>query len=283
MITITYQGIEGSYTAQALENLTNMYNIQCNKVGDENLLDDFFEDISQDTLTLLPIESSVSGNIFDKTKLFLLHDIKIIAETYLDIKHCLICSNNCKDREIVKGKTILSHVRTLKQCSEFIKKHSLIPKKYNDTAGAIKHIVENNNETSYAIGPEFAVHLYGGRVLQRLIQNKEENKIRFLLIKKSDSIYDFESNLPTKDKSSLIINLKNEVGQLYEVLKIFKELNIDVKRIESQPTSKKNFNYVFILDIKANLEKEKYNVIFEKLKPLCKNIKFLGSYPSWKF
>ncbi len=281
MINITYQGIAGSYTSQALENICNRYKINCNKIENEYFFKELFEEINEDTLALIPVENSIAGNVVQTTSLFLIHDVEIIAETKLVINHCLICPDSCKDENVTASKEVFSHIQALTQCSEFLEEEHLIPRRANDTAGAVKHIVSNDDCNRYAIGPEFATHLYGGKVLRRNIQNKNGNTTRFLLVKKKDIKYDLEKNLPKKDKSSFIMELKHSVGQLYEVLKLFKRYDINIARIESQPHPDKHFTYMFLVDVEANIEDDKYNHLIDEIAELCITFKFLGSYPKW--
>lgn len=281
MINITYQGVKGSYTSQALEVLCNKYVIESCKVENEYFFKELFEAITEETLALIPVENSIAGNVTQTNDLFFTHDVEIIAETELSINHCIVCSNNCEDKEIIKNKEVHSHIQALLQCSDFINTHNLIATNANDTAGAIKELIESEDPSRYAIGPEFAVELYGGRILQRKIQNIEGNKTRFLLVKKKGTSYSFEKNLPRKNKSTFVLELKDDVGALFEVLKILKEDTINIKRIESRPHPTKHFRYIFLFDIEANLEDENKKDLLAEIENHCETFKLLGSYPSW--
>ena len=281
MINITYQGVKGSYTSQALEILCDKYSIESYKVENEYFFKELFEAITDETLALIPVENSIAGNVTQTNDLFFTHDVEIIAETELSINHCIVCSSNCNDENIVKNKEVHSHIQALLQCSDFINEYKLIATNANDTAGAIKELVQSNDPSRYAIGPEFAVELYGGRILKKNIQNIEGNITRFLLVKKKGTSYSFEQNLPQKNKSTFVLELKDSVGALFEILKILKNNNINIKRIESRPHPTKHFRYIFLFDIEANLEGEHRIELLEDIENHCETFKLLGSYPSW--
>lgn len=282
MVKISFQGINGSYTSQALDIIKKAYGFECESVENKFFFKELFDSISCDLLALVPVENSIAGSVVQTTDLFLSHDVEIIAEVKLLVNHCLICSSNCEDRAIVPKKEVLSHIQALSQCSEFISSHDLIPRRFNDTAGAVKEIVEKNDCSKYAIGPEYATFLYGGKVIERNIQNHMENTTRFLLIKQKNCNYNLEENLPLKDKSSLIFELNNEVGSLFNILKILKDYNINILRIESQPHSEKHFSYLFLLDVMADLSNDEYSEVIEQIKENTQMMKLIGSYPSWK-
>ena len=281
MVFIAYKGIAGSYTSQALENLCNIYKIELEKTKHKNFFKELFEEIDDNTLVLLPVENSITGTITKITNLFLSYEIEVIAETKLIINHCLICSNNYTDKDVKSKIPVYSHIQTLNQCSEFIQQENLIMKRTNDTIKAVKQLIEQKNNKAYAIGPEFATHIYGGKVLRRNIQNQNANMTRFLLIKKKGLHYNLEQKLPKKDKSSFIVELKNKSGQLYNVLTLLKEYNINISKLESHPNPQEYFTYFIIIDIEIDITLKKYSKLISDIEKICLTCKFLGSYPSW--
>lgn len=286
-INIMYQGVKGSYTSQALSKLCNTYSITHTPLKNPHFFKELFENISQDTLALIPVENSIAGNVNQNNELFIRYDIQIIAEVTLDIHHCLFVSKKNYTRlnnDISKYSnfTILSHPQALAQCSDFISNYNFKVQEYNDTAGSLKYITEHSNELLLSIAPKFAQQYYGGELLQDNIENMEGNTTRFLLVKQNGTSYTFEQSLPSKNKSTFLIELKDSVGSLYQITKILNEHNVNIKRIISKPHPSKHFIYIFLFDVEINLE-DSHNIhILTKLQEESNYFKLLGSYPKWK-
>ena len=286
-INIMYQGVKGSYTSQALSKLCNTYSIIHTPLENPHFFKELFENISQDTLALIPVENSIAGNVNQNNELFIRYDIQIIAEVILDIHHCLFVSKKNYSKlsnNISKYSnfTILSHPQALAQCSDFISNYNFKVQEYNDTAGSLKYITQNSEELLLSIAPKFAQQFYGGKLLQENIENMKGNTTRFLLVKQHGTLYTFEQSLPSKNKSTFLIELKDCIGSLYQITKILSEHNVNIKRIISKPHPSKHFIYIFLFDVEINLEDFDNKHILTKLKEEANYFKLLGSYPSWK-
>jgi prephenate dehydratase len=283
-MNIVYQGINGSFSSQALNKLCEKYSIHATGVENPHFFKELFESISTDSLALIPVENSISGNVNQNNELFLQYDIKILAEVTLDIHHCLIQSqknHSIYANRIQKDFTILSHPQALAQCSSFISTHTMKTIESQDTAGSVKYLKDNPNEKYYAIAPKLAAEIYDGVVIQENIENYGGNTTRFVLVKLRGEEYEFENRLPQKDKSTFIIELKDKVGSLYQVLKILYLEHINITRLISKPHPQKHFSYLFVFDVQVNLEDEMNAHILKKLQEESNYFKSLGSYPSW--
>jgi prephenate dehydratase len=58
------------------------------------------------------------------------NDLKILAEYYLPINHCLASLEN----DLSEVKVAYSHPQALMQCENFLKENNIIPKPFSDTA-----------------------------------------------------------------------------------------------------------------------------------------------------
>jgi chorismate mutase/prephenate dehydratase len=73
--------------------------------------------------------------------------------------------------------------------------------------------------------------------------------------------------------------IKDKVGALYEILGIFDKSGINLTKIESRPSKKKLWEYIFFIDIEGHIEDKKTVSALEKLRDICVSVKILGSYP----
>ncbi|MGN7614392.1 prephenate dehydratase [Magnetococcales bacterium HHB-1] len=83
-----------------------------------------------------------------------------------------------------------------------------------------------------------------------------------------------------KDKTSLMFSFRDQPGFLHRVLGIFAERDLNLSRIESRPSRKKAWDYLFFVDLDGH---QRDDVVSEALAQLTKvagvSMKILGSYP----
>ena len=64
------------------------------------------------------------------------------------------------------------------------------------------------------------------------------------------------------------------------MLKPFSEHGLNLTKIESRPSKKKAWEYVFFVDLKGHQEDAKVRAALKKLKEECLFLKILGSFPA---
>ncbi len=82
-----------------------------------------------------------------------------------------------------------------------------------------------------------------------------------------------------RDKTSLLLSVKDRVGALHDLLMVFKGENLNLTKIESRPTKKKAWEYVFFIDVQGHVSDAPMKRSLEKLREHCVFLKVLGSYP----
>jgi len=211
----------------------------------------------------VPIENSFNGMVSDTISCLSEYDLKIVAEVVLDIQHVLAS----QQEDIKKIKRIYSKDIAFGQCSEFLEDLGLDGVEQiavESTAKAAK--LAKEDPESAAICSDIAAKLYEVPVLFRNIENKGENRTRFLIIS------DFENAPSGYDKTTILAKLPNRPGALVDFLLDFKEHNIDLTKIKSHIVGGVS---IFFLEFKGHKEDKDIQAIFQKHKD---SIKFLGSY-----
>src|SRR5438045_913028 len=99
-------------------------------------------DSRQAGAALIPIENSLAGPVAQHLDLLVAREVWVEHEYRLRIRHNLIAAPGVALRDI---RRVLSHPVALEQCREFFRKHPAVrAESFYDTAGSVKHIVENN-------------------------------------------------------------------------------------------------------------------------------------------
>jgi len=63
------------------------------------------------------------------------------------------------------------------------------------------------------------------------------------------------------------------------VLFHFEQHNINLTKIESRPSKKKAWDYIFFVDIEGHLEDDAIKAALNEIQKQCLFLKVLGSYP----
>ncbi|MBU4310084.1 ACT domain-containing protein, partial [bacterium] len=74
-------------------------------------------------------------------------------------------------------------------------------------------------------------------------------------------------------------SIKDRPGTLYDMLRPFAKEKINLTKIESRPSKKKAWEYIFFVDFQGHIEDEKVKKALKELEKGCLFLKILGAYP----
>jgi chorismate mutase/prephenate dehydratase len=217
---------------------------------------------------VVPIENSTGGVIHTTLDNFLDYDVQICSEIYLTIHQNLLSRN-----PLSQIKTIYSKREPFQQCQIWLAEN--LPGVQLIEVGSTSKGVELARDRNYAaaIGSELAARKYGVPVAAPNIEDMKDNTTRFLVIGKQYSS-------PTgTDKTSVMLSVKDKPGALFELLRPFAERGINLTKIESRPTRRKAWDYVFFMDIIGHATDSAIHESLEALREHITNLRVMGSYP----
>jgi prephenate dehydratase len=219
----------------------------------------------------IPIENSLAGSVLEHFDLLLHHDVKVVRETLIRIRHNLIAVAGAKMGEIER---VYSHAVALAQCRRFLADHPQMKAvAFYDTAGSVKQLVGTRDTKSAAIASERAAAYYGAEILARGIEDDAENYTRFFLVRRAgEAETDAESN-----KMSIAFSLEDRPGALVAALVELSAIFTNMTKIESRPIRGKPWEYIFYVDCQIRSAAEGTRAI-NALVPHCVMVKELGRY-----
>jgi prephenate dehydratase len=218
---------------------------------------------------VIPIENSLAGAVTEHYDLLLAHPVFIQREFRLRIAHMLIATPGAKLRDL---RRVLSHPIALQQCRDFFRSHpQIIATPFYDTAGSVKHIMQERPPDAAAIAGEHAAHVYGANILRRNLEDDKGNYTRFLLVSRKQTI-EKDAN-----KTSVAFALKNTPGALFKALSVFALRDISLSRIESRPMRGRPWEYVFYVDFLRGDDEPARNAL-RHLQEISDFVKVLGIY-----
>jgi len=217
----------------------------------------------------VPVENSTEGVISHTLDLFLNSNLKICGEVSLRINQHLMA----QQEEIKAIKIIYSHQQSLAQCRSWINQNCPHVETIAVASNAEAAKLASQNIESAAIAGETAAEIYQLKQLANNIEDEPGNTTRFLIIGKQ------KVGVSGQDKTSLLISVKNKSGGLYQMLKPLKDNNISMTKIESRPSKRGMWDYVFFIDIEGHQQDKAVQKTFNELKEQVAFMKILGSYP----
>jgi len=224
----------------------------------------------------IPIENSLAGSVLEHFDLLLKHDVKVVEETLVRIRHNLIAMPGVAMGEIER---VYSHPVALAQCRSFLAAHPAMKAvAFYDTAGSVKQLMELGERNVAAIASEAAAANYGAEILERDIEDNAENYTRFFLVRRArEAPGNSESADPEANKMSIAFTLENRPGSLVAALSALSAVGTNLTKIESRPVQGKPWEYIFYVDCQIHSPEEGSRAI-DALRPHCIMVKELGRY-----
>lgn len=193
---------------------------------------------------VLPIENTLHGSVAEHYDLLLTNPVRIDAESLLQIHHNLIVAPGV---ELSAIRTVLSHPVALNQCRKFLASFAqarALP--FYDTAGSVKHVMQDGLRDTAGLAPELAAQEYGADILLRGVEDHPQNFTRFHLIRRADH----PAPEAEPDKLSVAFALEHRPGTLVKALQALAAAGVNLTRIESRPVLGQPWEYVFFVEFR---------------------------------
>jgi len=236
-----------------------------------NTIQDVFETVERGKADygVVPIENSTEGPVGQTLDMFIKSEVKICSEMMTRISHDLL-SQSGSAGDIRK---IYSHPQALAQCREWLKKHfpHVQPEEAGSTSQAAQLAMEDPKTA--AIASSLAAQIYGLKVVASQIEDNLNNYTRFLVLGRQGV------ERTGSDKTSILFSVSHAPGTLFQGLQAFYEKGINLTRIESRPTKRKPWEYIFFIDFEGHAADSDISEALDKLKQNVLFMKILGSYP----
>ncbi|HEY3781017.1 MAG TPA: prephenate dehydratase [Fimbriimonadaceae bacterium] len=267
-LTASFWGPEGSFThAAALHTFGTSSDLRS-----ESTIEEVFQAVERgdSDYGVVPVENSVAGMVPETLDMFFQADVKICAEIYLPIHHHL--ASIAEALEAVER--IYAGPQPEQQCRKWLRAYlkgadiiETMP-----TSLAAHRALEDKK--SGAIVNRMAAEMLGLPILAEHIEDNPNNKTRFLVL---------GFNEPAKtgrDKTSLMLNLRNRPGELYRALGALEQESLNVVVLEARPAPRSSFEYLFFVDIRGHKSEEPVKRAIEDLRSSALETTVLGSYPT---
>lgn len=219
---------------------------------------------------IVPVENSMEGAVTHTLDELMNSPLKICGEVYLPVSQNLISSEPALDRIRV----VCSHPMALSQAAAWLRHH--LPgaslEEVESTAQAARRAAGEPGVA--AVGSALAAEAHHLNVLARSIQDARANATRFIVLGRA------WAGRTGTDKTSVVFSVKDRPGVLRDALAAFAEEGINLTRIESRPSRKRAWTYVFFADFVGHPEDERVQRALEALEEHCPYVSLIGAYPA---
>ena len=218
---------------------------------------------------VVPIENSIEGVINHTHDMLINSSLKIVGEVELRIRQNLMGRAERLD-DIHK---IYSHQQSFGQCRVWLGNHLADVEWISVNSNAEAAKLASKDRSAAAIASESAAGLYDLSILAANIEDDPNNTTRFLVIGGGNV------SRSGNDKTSLIFSTPNKPGALHKMLVCFSNHDVSMTRIESRPSRRDMWDYVFFVDIEGHVDDDKVAAAIKQLEGQAPMVKLLGSYP----
>jgi chorismate mutase/prephenate dehydratase len=268
-LKVAFLGPEGTFTQQAV---LKHFGHSVRALALPAIEDVFHEvEAGNADFGVVPIENSTEGTVNHTLDRFLVSPLSICGEVELRIHQYLMGRMTSLERV----RRICSHQQSLAQCRQWLDEHLPDVERIAVSSNAEGARRARDEQGTAAIGPQAAAEVYGLGVLVAEIEDRPDNTTRFLVVGN-------KSFRPSGvDKTTLLVSTghTDSSGTLYKLLEPLARENVSMTRIESRPSRRRKWDYVFFIDIEGHREDPPVARALEELKSRASLFRVLGSYP----
>lgn len=221
---------------------------------------------------VVPIENSTDGSITDTMDAFLGTTVRIVSELHLRVRHHLISG---AARPAIRR--IYSRSTVFGQCRGWLAANlpgaELV--EVVSTTKAVERAAAEVGDGAAAIGSDEAAKSFGLPILASDLQDNPNNMTRFVVVARPQHAAQPSGD----DKTSIMFAVSDRPGALYDSLTPFHRAGINLCKIESRPSRRRAWEYLFYIDM---LGHQRDPAIAEAIAELARGTvvcEVLGSYP----
>ncbi len=218
---------------------------------------------------VLPIENSTAGPVGESQDRLVDTELKVCDE--ITIPSRTVCSRAARSR---RCETVYAHPQAADQCRRWIAQNlpgrHVVPVASNGLAAERA----SQERGAAAIAPRVASEVFGLDILAADIQDVSQNYTRFWVVGRR------MSERPSgNDKTAVVFSIKDRVGALREVIQIFADAQINLSAIQSRPSKRKAWDYVFFIELSGHAAEPRVQDALRTAEQHAVFLKVLGAWP----
>ncbi len=267
---VSYLGPEGSFSHQAAWAIFGA----SSELVPRKSLEEVFDGVLTGAVSkgVVPIENSTEGSVASVLEIIADSEVQITGEHFENISHFFVS----KTGSAKNIKKVASHPQALGQCRKWLSANLPDAEQIETSSTAAAAAIAASDRTVGAVASAYCASIHKLRVAGKNIENNPLNATRFVTVEKSAGNPD---GTAAGNKVSIVFSIKDEPGALHKTL--FSPLasaGVNLTRIESRPSGKRAWEYVFFVDFEGTLGQRKTDRLIEKIESGSSSFKVLGCY-----
>ena len=255
---------------------------------------------------VIPFENSTNGSVVQTLDLLadrndLYKDVKVCGEYYLTVHHCLLVRKGTYpsgwegyDGSITK---LYTHPQAWGQCEQLLSQHfkGVERQDVSSTSKGAEIVSKETEERGAAIASRFAAEYHGVDVLKENIEDRADNTTRFLILRNMRAERTAQLKLeqpnalgqdrpaaPTTRKTLISFAIDHSLpGALANALLIFKAHGLNLTSINTRPSLKRAWQYVFFVECGRTPSDENKEAVHNALDDLRHVTEFCRDLGTW--
>lgn len=269
-LKVGFLGPEGTFTQSAVYKHFG-HSVRALPYG---TIDEVFHEVESGAADfgVVPIENSTEGTVNNTLDMFLTSPLKINGEIELRIEQHVMGRMGSLDRI----QRLCAHEQSLAQCRGWIREYLPSIELISVSSNAVGARRARDEDGTAAVGGEAAAEVYNLPILVRNIEDRGDNATRFLVIGRSLLAASGD------DKTSILMSTSDTregSGILHALLKPFAEKGISMTRIESRPSRRRNWDYVFFIDVDGHVDDAPLADAIAEVEQISSLFRVVGAYP----
>ena len=268
-LRVAYLGPEGTFTQSAVAKHFG-HSVRALSVTS---IDEVFHEVEAGVADfgVAPVENSTEGTVNHTLDMFLTSPLKICGEVELRIHQHLMG----RMKDLSRIKRVCSHSQSFAQCRAWLAQHLPDIERITVASNAEAARRARDEEGTAALAGDAAAQLYDLRILFNNVEDEGDNTTRFLVIGR-------KMFPPSgQDKTSLLLSATGTEGPgvLMHLLEPLARHGVNMTRIESRPSRKRKWDYVFFVDIDGHADEEPVKKALGEVQKGANLFRVLGAYP----
>jgi len=220
---------------------------------------------------VVPIENSTEGTVNHTLDMFLTSPLKICGE--VEIRVCQHLMGKMSD--LTQIERIASHPQSLAQCRAWLNQYLPGVERIPASSNAEAARRARDERGTAAIAGDAAAEVYGLHILFANIEDHADNTTRFLVIGRKLFPPSGE------DRTTLLVSTRGTKGPgvLHDLLDPLARHGVSMTRIESRPSRRRKWDYVFFIDVAGHVEDDNVRDALEEIEQHANLFRVLGAYP----
>lgn len=273
-LKVAYLGPEGTFTQSAVLKHFG-HSVRALSVS---TIDEVFHEVESGIADfgVAPVENSTEGTVNIHTlDRFLTSPLKICGEVELRIHQHLMG----RMKEIGQIQRICSHAQSFAQCRNWLAQYLPDIERITVNSNAEAARRARDEEGTAAIAGDAAADVYDLKILFSNVEDQADNTTRFLVVGRK--LFPPSGD----DKTTLLVSATGTTGPgvLLHLLEPLARHGVNMTRIESRPSRRKKWDYVFFVDVDGHADTEPVKQALEEIAATADLFRVLGAYPKAVF